>query len=82
MVSPDTPSEMMPSANPVQRWEYRLVTAPGTTAGEQWADLYLNPLGEEGWEAIAVLPAGDDLRILLKRPKYEPAHPMRAAGGV
>jgi len=61
------------------KWEYRLVTAPWTTPGEQWAQLHLNPAGEDGWEAIGVLPAGDDLRILMKRPKVEGNKPRKVA---
>lgn len=52
------------------KWEYRLVTAPWTTPGESWAEFYLNPAGDEGWEAISVQPAAsDEVHILLKRPK-------------
>ena len=66
--------------NDPQKWEYRLVTAPWKTPGEQWANLHLNPAGDEGWEAVAVLPAADDLHILMKRRKVENAKPYKAGG--
>lgn len=54
-----------------QKWEYHLGLAPMSAPGEPWADQYLKPLGDEGWEAVAYLPEPVH-RILFKRPKIEP----------
>jgi hypothetical protein len=50
------------------RWEYRVVTRE---AAESPADLQraLNELGGDGWELVAILPAGSTLRLTVKRQR-------------
>ncbi len=48
-----------------QTWQYRTMTLQAAAAGES-----LNPVGTDGWEAVAVLQSGPSgSTILFKRPR-------------
>lgn len=58
------------------KWEYVLTTY----TKRDWLVTELNRLGEEEWEAVAVM---DDGHVLLKRPKREQSEslPKRQRAG-
>ena len=57
-----------------QRWEYRVVEDAPRHLAKDDGDLLqdLNELGDQGWEAVGLVPIGRDtvsIAVLLKRPK-------------
>lgn len=63
-------------------WEYRVLTVGSAWSGTKDEDIEeaLNAWGEEGWEAIAVLPRENSMRITVvaKRPLTSTARRQRA----
>jgi ATP-dependent Clp protease ATP-binding subunit ClpC len=56
------------------QWEYHVERAPAPETAR------LNELGQRGWELVGVVPAGDEVELVFKRPQRTIAETRRAEG--
>ena len=52
------------------KWEYKMEYVQETVGSSRVRDV-LNSKGEEGWEAVAVIPDCEGTLLVLKRPTDE-----------
>jgi hypothetical protein len=57
-------SNVVRTAAAMQNWEYRTVQLSNTSNGSALA-----AVGNEGWEAVGMVPSGAGAMILFKRPR-------------
>jgi len=57
-------SNVVRTAAAVQNWEYRTVQVTGN-----WSAGSIGNIGNEGWEAVGMVPSGNGATILFKRPR-------------
>jgi hypothetical protein len=62
-----------------RRWEYRVVSFPSEDAAAGVEDL--NGAGEDGWEAVGVIPRNfDEVWVMLKRELVDDEEPRGPVG--
>ena len=57
-------SNVVRTAAAIQNWEYRTVLVTGN-----WGAGNIGNLGNDGWEAVGMVPSGTGATILFKRPR-------------
>lgn len=57
-------SNVVRTAAAIQNWEYRTVQVTGN-----WSAGSIGNIGNEGWEAVGMVPSGSGATILFKRPR-------------